>query len=153
MTRSVAIVVPGVFLVGGAGVLALHTGLALGPVVLLLGFVPLAALLLAGRPIAAAVPDLVFGGLDPGLLAIPAIWGGVTFGVLGAVAGTVVGDAITDAVAGFFEGHIAEWLRSRGFPEGREAVTTSLGKMSGCLLGSGFVLSMAWIAGLRLPAV
>lgn len=153
MIRSVAIVVPVVVLVGGAGIFALQNALALGPVVLLLGFIPLAALLLAGRRITAAVPDLVFGGLDTGLLALPAIWGGVTFGVVGAIAGTVVGDAITDAVAGFFEGHIAEWLRSRGFPEGREAVTTSLGKMSGCLLGSGLVLSVAWLAGLQLPAV
>ena len=152
MIRSMAIVIPVVLLVGGAGIFALHNALALGPVVLVLGFVPLLALLLAGRRIASAVPDLVFGGLDTGLLALPAIWGGVTFGVVGAVAGTVVGDAVTDALAGFFEGHVAEWLRSRGFPEGREAVTTSLGKMSGCLLGSGFVLSLAWLAGLRLPA-
>jgi hypothetical protein len=152
MIRSVTIVIPVVVLVGGAGIFALHNALALGPVVFVLGFVPLVALLFAGRRIASAVPDLVFGGLDTGLLALPVIWGGVTFGVVGAVAGTVVGDAITDALAGFFEGHVAEWLRSRGFPEGREAVTTSLGKMSGCLLGSGFVLSVAWLAGLRLPA-
>jgi hypothetical protein len=152
MSRSVAVVLPVVILVGGAGIVALQNALALGPVVLVLGFVPLVALPLAGRRIAAAIPDLVFGGLDTGLLVVPAIWGGVTFGVVGAVAGTVVGDAITDAVAGFFEGQIAEWLRSHGFPEGREAVTTSLGKMSGCLLGSGFVLSLAWLAGLELPA-
>jgi hypothetical protein len=152
MIRSLVVVVPVVMLVGAAGIFALHNALVLGPVVLLLGLIPLVSLLLAGRRIASAVPDLVFGGLDTGLLALPAIWGGVTFGVVGAVAGTVVGDAITDAVAGFFEGHIAEWLRSRGFPEAREAVTTSLGKMSGCLLGSGLVLSVAWLAGLRLPA-
>jgi len=153
MIRKVAVVVPVVIVVGGAGIFALHNALALGPVVLVLGLVPLIALLLAGRRIAAAVPDLVFGGLDTGLLTLPAIWGGVTFGVIGAVAGTVVGDAITDAIAGFFEGHISEWLRLHGFHEGREAVTTSLGKMSGCLLGSGFVLSVAWLAGLQLPAV
>jgi hypothetical protein len=152
MIRSLVVVVPVVMLVGAAGIFALHNALVLGPVVLLLGLIPLVSLLLAGRRIASAVPDLVFGGLDTGLLALPAIWGGVTFGVVGAVAGTVVGDAITDAVAGFFEGHIAEWLRSRGFPEAREAVMTSLGKMSGCLLGSGLVLSVAWLAGLRLPA-
>lgn len=152
MTRSVMIVIPVVVLVGGAGILALHSALALGPVVFVLGFVPLAVLVVAGRRISAAVPDLVFGALDTGLLALPAIWGGVTFGVAGAIAGTVVGDALTDAVAGFFEGHIAEWLRSHGFSEAREAVTTSLGKMAGCLLGSGLVLCLAWLAGLELPA-
>jgi hypothetical protein len=152
MIRSAAIVLPVVVLVGGAGVFALHNALVLGPVVFLLGLVPLGALLLVGRRISGAVPDLVFGALDTGLLTLPAIWGGITFGVVGAVAGTVVGDAITDALAGFFEGHIAEWLRARGFPEAREAVTTSLGKMAGCLLGSGLVLSLAWLAGLQLPA-
>lgn len=152
MIRRAAIVVPVVLLVAGVGVFALRNALALGPVVFSLGFVPLLALVLAGRRISAAIPDLVFGGLDTGLLAVPAIWGGITFGVVGAVAGTVVGDAITDALAGFFEGHIAEWLRSRGFPEAREAVTTSLGKMSGCLFGSGLILSLAWLAGLQLPA-
>jgi hypothetical protein len=74
------------------------------------------------------------------------------YGAAGAVAGGVIGDALTDSIAGFFEGHIAEWLRSRGFEESREAVTTSLGKMSGCLLGSGFVLTIALIAGVTLDA-
>ncbi len=152
MLHHAAIVVPVVLAVAATGIFALDNALALGPVVLLLGFVPLGALALAGRRISMAVPDLVFGSLDTGLLTLPAIWGGITFGVVGAIAGTVIGDAITDAVAGFFEGHIAERLRARGFPAAREAVTTSLGKMAGCLLGSGVVLSAAWLAGLELPA-
>lgn len=152
MIRRAAVVIPVVVVVGAGAVIALQNALILGPVVLLLGFLPLGVLALSGRRISAAIPDLVFGGLDTGMLAIPAIWGGVTFGVVGAIAGTVVGDAITDAIAGFFEGHIAESLRSHGFPEAREAVTTSLGKMAGCLLGSGVVLSIAWLAGLELAA-
>jgi hypothetical protein len=59
-------------------------------------------------------------------------------------------DALTDSIAGFFEGRITEWLRSHGFSEAREAVTTSLGKMSGCLMGSGFVLSVATLSGIQL---
>ena len=61
----------------------------------------------------------------------------------GAIAGGIIGDAITDAIAGFFEGSIAEWLRKKGIEESREAITTSLGKMAGCLLGSGVILTIA----------
>ncbi len=59
------------------------------------------------------------------------------------------GDALSDAIAGFFEGSIAEWLRKQGIEESREAVTTALGKMAGCLLGSGFVLSIALMFGIQ----
>jgi hypothetical protein len=69
--------------------------------------------------------------------------------VAGAIAGGVIGDAITDAIAGFFEGGIAEWLQERGIVESREAVTTSLGKMAGCLFGSGVVLTIALLIGIE----
>jgi hypothetical protein len=88
------------------------------------------------------VPDLVFGGIDTGLLVIPATLGGVHFGAVGVLAGAVIGDAITDAIAGFFEGGIARWLRSKGIVESRDPITTSFGKMAGCLLGAGIVLSV-----------
>ena len=97
-----------------------------------------------------SVPDLVFGGIDTGLLAVPALAGGLAFGVAGAIAGGVIGDSVTDGVAGFFEGGVAEWLRNHGFEESREMVTTSLGKMAGCLLGSGLVLSVAMLFGIHL---
>lgn len=120
-----------------------------GPMVLVLAVIPLAGLMLAGRRLAGAVPDMVFGAIDTGLLVIPALWGGLVFGVAGAIAGGVIGDALTDAIAGFFEGSIAEWLRGKGIEESREALTSSLGKMSGCLLGAGMVLSLALAAGIR----
>lgn len=131
------------------GVMALRQQLPIGPIVLGLGLVPIAGLLFAKRRLTGAVPDMVFGALDTGLLVIPALWGGIAFGVAGAIAGGVLGDALTDAVAGFFEGSIAEWLRERGIQESREAVTTALGKMSGCLLGAGIVLSLALLLGLN----
>ena len=120
-----------------------------GPIVLGISLIPLFGMILARRPLPGAVPDIVFGVIDTGLLTIPAIWGGMVFGVAGAIAGGVIGDAITDAVAGFFEGSIAEWLRDRGIEASREPVTTSLGKMCGCLLGSGVVLSVALMFGVR----
>jgi hypothetical protein len=131
------------------GVLALRYQLPIGPIVLVLSLVPMVGILVSGRSVVRAIPDMVFGAIDTGLLTIPALWGGIRFGVAGAIAGGVIGDAITDAIAGFFEGSIAEWLRKRGFEESREAVTTSLGKMAGCLLGSGVVLSFALLMGIK----
>jgi hypothetical protein len=58
------------------------------------------------------------------------------------LAGAVIGDAITDSIAGFFEGGIAHCLRGKGIEESRDSITTSLGKMAGCLLGAGIVLTI-----------
>jgi hypothetical protein len=131
------------------GVVALRNQLDLGPVVFGLGIIPFVGLLVARRDVKSAVPDLVFGALDTGLLTIPALWGGAFFGVAGALAGGVIGDALSDGIAGFFEGSIAKWLRQRGIEESREAVTSALGKMAGCLLGAGLVLSFALVLGIR----
>ncbi|MFB0515635.1 MAG: hypothetical protein ACETWG_03415 [Candidatus Neomarinimicrobiota bacterium] len=130
------------------GVVTLRQRFAIGPIVLIVSVVPLIGLWLGRRSFKGALPDLIFGALDTGLLAIPALWGGMLFGVAGAIAGGVVGDALTDGIAGFFEGGIAEWLRDRGIEESREPVTTSLGKMAGCLLGSGLVLTIALLLGI-----
>ena len=130
------------------GLMTLKSRLVIGPFVLLLSILPLLGLIVAHRSLKGAIPDLLFGAIDTGLLTIPAIWGGLTFGVAGAIAGGVIGDALTDGIAGFFEGSIAEWLRARGIEESREPVTTALGKMAGCLLGSGLVLSLALMLGI-----
>lgn len=130
------------------GVLALEYQLPIGPVVLGLGLIPVAGLFIAKRKVVGALPDVVFGAMDTGLLVIPALWGGIAFGVAGAIAGGVIGDALTDAVGGFFEGGVSEWLREKGIEESREAVTTALGKMSGCLLGAGAVLTLALLMGI-----
>ena len=132
------------------GVFTLSSELPIGPIIFLLGILPVLGLLLAGRPLRGAAADLVFGAIDTGLLTVPALWGGVLFGVAGAIAGGVIGDSLTDAVAGFFEGGIAQWLREKGVESAREPVTTALGKMAGCLLGSGLVLTIAYALGIRL---
>ncbi len=131
------------------GVLALYYQLSIGPIIIGLSLIPMAGILLAKKSMTGAIPDMIFGAVDTGLLTIPALWGGVLFGVAGAIAGGIIGDAITDAIAGFFEGSIAEWLREKGIEESREAVTTSLGKMAGCLLGSGLVLTFALFMGIK----
>jgi len=124
------------------GLITLDRQLFLGPMVLLLSIFPLVGLIMGKRKIRQALPDLVFGGIDTGLLAIPAMLGGIHFGAVGALAGAIIGDAITDSIAGFFEGGIARWLRSKGIEESRDPVTSSLGKMAGCLLGAGIVLTV-----------
>ncbi|MDI6792042.1 MAG: hypothetical protein QME81_04145 [bacterium] len=136
-------------IVGVIGVMTLQFRFPIGPIVLGLTIVPLSGLFLAKRPFRGMIPDLIFGAIDTGLLTIPALWGGVLFGVAGAIAGGVIGDALTDGIAGFFEGGIAEWLREKGIEESREPITTALGKMAGCLFGSGLVLSLALILGIR----
>ncbi|MCK5553751.1 MAG: hypothetical protein KAJ09_11440 [Deltaproteobacteria bacterium] len=71
--------------------------------------------------------------------------GGTRFaGVLGAIVGGAVGDAITDGFAGLFEGRMAEYLRKHGIEESRTPLSSSMGKMSGCLIGVGIVLTIAW---------
>jgi hypothetical protein len=130
------------------GVFILRYRLPIGPIIVGLTLIPIAGILLAQRPMVGAIPDMVFGAIDTGLLTIPALWGGVLFGAAGAIAGGIIGDAITDSVAGFFEGSLSEWIRKRGIEESREAVTTSLGKMAGCLLGSGIVLTIAFFFGI-----
>jgi hypothetical protein len=149
MTRKASYVTAVGLPVALIGVLTLQYQLPVGPIVLVLAFIPLLGLLVARRPLVRAVPDIVFGAIDTGLLTIPALWGGILFGVAGAIAGGVIGDALTDAIAGFFEGSIAEWLRGKGIEASREAVTTALGKMSGCLLGSGLVLTVALLLGIK----
>jgi len=88
-------------------------------------------------------PDIVFGLIDNGVLAILAVIGAEIAGVAGAIIGGVVGNSITDGIAGVFEGHIAERLREKKISEERTMVGSSIGKMAGCLLGAGFVLIIA----------
>jgi hypothetical protein len=121
-----------------------------GPILVLLAFLPLISAVLSGLNLKRLTPDLIFGAIDTGLLTIPALIGGKLFGVIGAILGGVVGDAVTDGIAGFFEGGIAEWLRKKGIQESRTALSSGLGKTSGCLFGAGIVLSIAWLIGINI---
>lgn len=119
-----------------------------GPVIFMMGFIPAAGAVICKLDLKRLIPDFIFGAIDTGLLIIPAIIGGKIFGVLGAIVGGAVGDAITDGIAGFFEGSIAEWLRSKGIEESRLPLSSAFGKMSGCLWGSGFLLTTAALFGI-----
>ncbi len=100
MLRSAAFVFPVTALVGVLGVATLQYEVPIGPMIFLLGAIPVAVLVIAGRRLTAAVPDLVFGSIDTGLLVIPALWGGMTFGVAGAIAGDGDGDYVRMVGAG-----------------------------------------------------
>ncbi|MFA5188401.1 MAG: hypothetical protein WC460_03500 [Patescibacteria group bacterium] len=88
-------------------------------------------------------PDIVFGLIDNGILAILAIFGGEVAGVMGAVIGGVVGNSITDGIAGIFEGYVAEKMRKNNISDQRTMLGSAIGKMAGCLLGAGIVLIIA----------
>ena len=88
-------------------------------------------------------PDIVFGLIDNGILAILAIFGGHFAGVTGAILGGVVGNAITDGIAGIFEGYSAEKLRLQLVSEERTMLKSAVGKMAGCLFGAGIILVIA----------
>ncbi|MFH1926169.1 MAG: hypothetical protein ABIK32_06730 [Chloroflexota bacterium] len=130
-----------------------HTRL-IGPVIILLGFIPWIPLKIYGRSIKSVGADIVFGAIDTGILGIAALVGASFAGVLGAIVGGAVGDAITDGFAGLAEGKVAEHLRKYGIEEARTPLSASMGKMSGCLLGVGIVLTLVWsILGLSIGTV
>ncbi|MFO7866343.1 MAG: hypothetical protein R6V02_05980 [Candidatus Aminicenantes bacterium] len=121
-----------------------------GPAMILLGLIPWLPIRLSGRTIRSTGADIIFGAVDTGLLGIAALIGAELGGVLGAIVGGLVGDSITDAFAGIFEGRAAEKLRNLGIEEARTPISSSMGKMSGCLIGAGITLTIAWTI-LSLP--
>ena len=109
-------------------------------IIFTLGFVPLLIAFLLKIDLKKMLPDIIFGIIDNLILVIPAIIGAEFFGAAGALAGAVVGNAISDAVAGYFEGNLSEFLRSKGIDATRTVLGSSLGKMSGCLLVGIFLI-------------
>jgi hypothetical protein len=113
-----------------------HRADLIGFALLVLALVCLLSLRLFNIKISSTGPDVVFGLIDNGILAIMAIIGGSVAGVVGAIIGGVVGNAITDGIAGIFEGYWAERLKE----DHRTILGSAVGKMAGCLLGAGVVL-------------
>lgn len=115
----------------------------MGLVLIILALLCIASLIPFKIDFKSILPDIFFGLIDNGILAILAIFGGHFAGVAGAIVGGVVGNAITDGIAGIFEGHAAEKLRLRLVAEERTMLKSAVGKMTGCLLGAGVVLIIA----------
>jgi hypothetical protein len=116
----------------------------IGPVLIVLGFTPWVPLKIFGRRIKSVGADIIFGAIDTGILGIAALIGASFAGVLGAIVGGAVGDSISDGFAGLFEGRMAEYLREQGIDEARTPLASSMGKMSGCLMGIGITLTIFW---------
>lgn len=114
-----------------------------GFVLILLSGLCLVSLIPFKISMSSVLPDIFFGLIDNGMLAVMAIFGGYFAGVAGAVLGGVVGNAVSDGVAGIFEGYFAEKLRSQAISEERTMLKSAVGKMAGCLLGAGFIMSIA----------
>ena len=129
--------------IAGVSVFFVNDDSWIGLVLILLGIFCLISLIPFKISLRSAQPDVFFGVVDNGILAILAIVGGHFGGVAGAIIGGVVGNAITDGIAGIFEGHYAEKLRLFMVNEERTMLKSAVGKMAGCLLGAGFVLVLA----------
>ena len=94
-------------------------------------------------------PDLTFGFVDNGVMVFAAIAGGILAGVPGAIIGGVAGNTITDGIGGFFEGYVSERQKERTrFESKRKALSSSLGKMTGCMFGAGVSLAIVWLINL-----
>ena len=113
---------------------ALRLGRFVSIVIFGLGLIPILLAYILRFDLRKLFPDFIFGIIDNLILIIPAILGAELFGAFGALVGAVIGNAVSDAVAGYFEGSISEWLRSKGIKAMRTVLGSSLGKMSGCLL-------------------
>ena len=122
----------------------LYNNKSIGPIIIILGFIPWIPLKLSGRTIKSTGADIIFGAIDTGFLGVAALIGANFAGILGAIVGGAVGDSITDGYAGLFEGKMATYLRKHGVDEARTPLSSSMGKMSGCLIGVGIVLTIAW---------
>ncbi len=130
---------------------AIHNSRLIGLLIILLGFVPWIPLKISGRSIKSNGADIIFGLIDMAFLEIAALIGASFAGVLCAVVGDAVGDSITDCFAGLFEGKTAQHFKKHGIEEARIPQSSSMGKMSGCLIGVGIVLTIVWgILGIRI---
>lgn len=127
-------------IVGAISIFLVQNTLLIGVGLIGLGVLCLLSLLLVGITIRSVFPDIIFGVIDNGILAIAALFGAHFAGVTGAILGGIVGNAITDGIAGIFEGYSAEQLRSQDISDKRTVLTSAVGKMAGCLLGAGVVM-------------
>ena len=129
--------------IGAVSVFFVNNARWIGFVLIILALLCIVSLIPFKIKLRSIQPDIIFGLIDNGILAILAIFGGHFAGVTGAILGGVVGNAITDGIAGIFEGYSAEKLRIQLVPEERTMLKSAVGKMAGCLFGAGIVLVIA----------
>ena len=114
-----------------------NTGILIFSIGLLILFV---IKVILNRSIFTFLPDVVYGMVDTGSLVIFVYIGATFANIFGAVVSAVICDAITDSIGGGFEGKIDELLRNKSIDTSRTLLSSSIGKLSGCLIGGGIVL-------------
>jgi len=121
----------------------------IGPAFLVMGLVSFLFMGVMGIKLRFVYPDLTFGFVDNGVMVFAAIIGGNVGGVAGAIIGGVAGNTITDGLGGFFEGYVSEKQEAlTHFKSERKMISSSLGKMTGCMFGAGISLTISWLVGL-----
>lgn len=119
--------------------------LLIGPAFLGLALISILFLKSYGISVSSVSPDILFGFIDNGVLVFAAVLGANFAGVAGAIIGGAAGNTITDGIGGLFEGQLAEKLRERKIEDRRNSLSTTMGKVIGCLLGAGAGLILVWL--------
>ena len=132
----------------GVSAYFMNNAKVIGFAFILMGVISLGLIKIFGIKLVAVYPDIIFGVIDNGILIFAAVLGGRFGGVPGAIIGGAAGNTITDGIGGLFEGHIAEHQREFKIDNMRTALSTSLGKMAGCLFGAGVGLIIVWMISL-----
>src|SRR3989339_720295 len=119
----------------------------IGFVLILLAALCLISLVPFKISLKSAQPDIFFGIIDNGILAIMAIFGGHFGGVTGAILGGVVGNAITDGIAGIFEGYAAEKFS-------KDIIKECVAVIAECSLPStGQGIELGWASVYNIPII
>lgn len=114
-----------------------------------MGIFTLGLIKLLGIKLKFIYPDLTFGFVDNGVMVFAVIFGGSMGGVAGAIIGGAAGTTLTDGLGGLFEGYVSERETALiRFKSERGMLSSSLGKMAGCLFGAGLGLMLAGLIGL-----
>lgn len=132
-------------LIGSISAFFVYNQKMIGFVLIILGIITLFSLKLFKIKMNSLWPDIIFGVIDNGILAVITLVSASLAGVFGAIIGGVVGNSITDGIAGIFEGYTAEKLRIKKINESRTILSAAVGKMAGCLFGAGIVLILAYL--------
>lgn len=117
---------------------------AVGPVLIILGFLPLIVLKISGKKISSAISDIVFGTVATAIISLAALFSLNVAEPLGVVVGAAIINLVLFGFAGIFEGMTEDILQNKGIETARNSLSSSMGKMAGCLFGIGIVLTIAW---------
>lgn len=144
LLKSLGILLVLSIIVVGASMYLIYQNHLIGPAYLGIAALSIFIMRVAGVDKKSVYPDIMFGIIDNGILIFAAVLGGQFAGVAGAVLGGAAGNTLTDGAGGLIEGKIAAKLKRDHYEEDRNAFTTMIGKVIGCLIGAGIGLTLVW---------